>query len=40
MDNNGLNNEVLKSFNSLVVLDINADKVTIYDSNLPIRYYE
>ena len=34
METNSLNTEILKSFNSLVVLDINADKVSIYDSNL------
>ena len=34
MDNNTLNAAILKSFNSLTLIDINADKVTVYDDSL------
>ncbi len=34
MEINILNTSILKSFNSITLIDINADKVTIYDENL------
>ena len=34
MDTNSLNTSILKFFNSLTLIDINADRVTIYDENL------
>lgn len=34
MEINNLNTSILKSFNSITLIDINADKVSIYDENL------